>query len=360
VLNTVLNTGSCRPRRDLGGEIRMLHPMKTLCTAVAVLGLAASALAGEAKWYADYDEAAKVASESGKDLLVDFTGSDWCGWCKRLHKEVFALPEFEQGVEQDFVLVALDFPRSEEVIALVPNPARNAELRDQHGIQGYPTILLMTPAGEVYGRTGYRPGGPQAYVDHLGVLRTGGKRALKELPPLLSEFESAEGEARLQSWDKLADMAELLGGESPFSASLAEPLRFAFTADPANEQGRKLRAVKALFSMGLAEESDYALATELDPANANGLRESALGMRFGSVRSDEMARAAIEELTAFEAAAKFKDQELAQGLYINSALWLSEKLGDPEAAKAFAQKALDTRPEDPELVTKLESIVAGT
>jgi len=75
-----------------------------------------SAQAGDT-WYGDFDLATAAAKKAGKDLFVDFTGSDWCGWCIRLHDEVFGHDEFVTGAQKDFILVSLDFPRSEEALA---------------------------------------------------------------------------------------------------------------------------------------------------------------------------------------------------------------------------------------------------
>ncbi|MEM9802337.1 MAG: thioredoxin family protein [Planctomycetota bacterium] len=142
-------------------------------TALTLSALAAPTTpAGDAAhWYADYDEAVAAAKEQGKDLLVDFTGSDWCGWCIKLDEEVFSQESWWKAAQRQYVLVALDFPRGEKAKAMVPDPQRNVELRDQHGIRGYPTVLLMTPEGDVFGRTGYKKGGPDGYLDHMAALR---------------------------------------------------------------------------------------------------------------------------------------------------------------------------------------------
>ena len=66
-------------------------------------------------------------------------------------KEVFDHAEFENGVKDHFILVALDFPNGAEAKAKVPNPERNKELQEQYGIRGFPTILLMSAEGEVFG-----------------------------------------------------------------------------------------------------------------------------------------------------------------------------------------------------------------
>jgi thiol-disulfide isomerase/thioredoxin len=338
----------------------MFAPFKVLLPAVAAACLAAPAFADGPMWFADFDAAQAEAQKTGKDMLVDFTGSDWCGWCKKLHAEVFDIEAFQKGVESDFVLVALDFPRDEAVKAKVPNPARNDELLKQHAVNGFPTILLMTPAGEVYGRTGYRPDGAEPYVAHLGELRTSGKRALEQLGELEDAYATAEGEAKLQAWDRLADLAVTLDSDSPFGARLAEPLKGGIAMDPKNEQGRKLRAVEALIKLGQADEAVYAAVPELDPTNEHGLGEQALEARFAGVNSDTTARLALASLIAFDSTSKFKDTERATRMYANVAMWLAGPLADPEAAKPWARKALDLKPADAGMVSALEQIVAGS
>ena len=143
-----------------------MRPTTTLATlALALLAIIPAAAAPT--WLTDLDEAKKVAAKEKKDILVDFTGSDWCGWCIKLKKEVFDLPAFEAATKK-FVLVELDFPnkkpQSDEV------KAKNRAAQKTYGITGFPTILLMDAQGEVYARTGYQAGGPEKYVAHLQEL----------------------------------------------------------------------------------------------------------------------------------------------------------------------------------------------
>jgi hypothetical protein len=130
------------------------------------------------QWVADYDEAVKIATAEDKHLFVNFSGSDWCGWCIRLYEEVFSHDEFLTPMTRDYVLVSLDFPRSEQAKAGVPNPERNIAVASLHDVSGYPTVLLMTAEGEVYGRTGYQEGGADAYVGHVSELRAKGMKQL--------------------------------------------------------------------------------------------------------------------------------------------------------------------------------------
>ena len=141
-----------------------------LCVAMLALHTSGHVFAGGEGWLTDIDAAKKSASESKKDLLIDFTGSDWCGWCIKLNDEVFKHDAFKAGVKDSFVLVEIDFPREK---GKLPEDVRkrNTELGDKYAVQGYPTILLCDAEGKPYAATGYEEGGPEKYVGHLNELR---------------------------------------------------------------------------------------------------------------------------------------------------------------------------------------------
>ncbi len=132
----------------------------------AILGLLAGAHPAVADlWEVDLDRALQLARGENRVVLMDFTGSDWCGWCKRLEAEVLSTGEFEDYARQNLVCVRLDFPRS---FALPPNRAqRNMELAQRFGVKGFPTLILLDSAGDELGRTGYQAGGATAYIRHL-------------------------------------------------------------------------------------------------------------------------------------------------------------------------------------------------
>lgn len=135
---------------------------------VALLGLAASAFAGDG-WMTDFEAAKAKAKAENKPLLLDFTGSDWCGWCIKLDKEVFSKDAFKEYASAELVLVELDFPRGKEQPAELK--AQNEKLAKQYGVRGFPTIVVLSPEGELIEKTGYQRGGPEAYVEHIkGIL----------------------------------------------------------------------------------------------------------------------------------------------------------------------------------------------
>ena len=112
------------------------------------------------------DEALAKAKKEGKLVYVCFSGSDWCGWCKKLESEVFSQPEFVPAVEKDYVLVYIDSPGNMSVLTERAKK-ENPKLVKKYGIEGFPTALILDGDGNKVGETGFRKGGAQAYAEHL-------------------------------------------------------------------------------------------------------------------------------------------------------------------------------------------------
>ncbi|MGJ8649263.1 MAG: thioredoxin family protein [Opitutaceae bacterium] len=135
---------------------------------ISLLSIAfvASAFAGGDAWMTDFEAAKAKAKAENKPMLLDFTGSDWCGWCIKLDREVFSQDAFKEYANASLVLVELDFPskkikQSEELVK------QNKALAEKYGIRGYPTILILSPEGKLVEKTGYQRGGAEVYVEHI-------------------------------------------------------------------------------------------------------------------------------------------------------------------------------------------------
>jgi protein disulfide-isomerase len=116
-------------------------------------------------WENNLETAIQQAKKENKAVLVNFTGSDWCIWCKRLSSEVFQQEAFKNYAEESLILVMLDFPRSIEQSAETQSYNRN--LAQKYSIQGFPTILIFDGDGKLVGQTGYLPGGPEKYIENI-------------------------------------------------------------------------------------------------------------------------------------------------------------------------------------------------
>ena len=123
---------------------------------------------GNAAGATDTSAARASSGAAGKLTLLDFTGSDWCGWCQKLDREVFSQAEFQQFARDNIIFTKVDFPRN-----FPQSPAeraQNAELAKKYGIRGFPTIVVLNSKGQEVGRLGYMPGGPRQFVEALKRL----------------------------------------------------------------------------------------------------------------------------------------------------------------------------------------------
>ena len=143
--------------------------MKKIIIALLLFAGSYTVGAQELAWETNIAKAIKVTSKTKKPLLLFFTGSDWCGWCIRLQKEVLKTPEFAKWAKENVVLVELDYPRK---APQTPDLRKqNGELQMSFGIQGYPTVVFAKVTEkkgkanfEEIGRTGYVAGGPSAWL----------------------------------------------------------------------------------------------------------------------------------------------------------------------------------------------------
>ncbi len=117
--------------------------MKKIILVFAFLISGFIAQAQELNWHTDMASATELSLKENKPLLLFFTGSDWCGWCIKLQRDVLKTSEFENWASQNVILVELDFPRSKPQDQAIK--MQNAQLAQTFGIQGYPTVWLVNP-----------------------------------------------------------------------------------------------------------------------------------------------------------------------------------------------------------------------
>jgi thioredoxin-related protein len=143
-----------------------------LFAVAASVFISAPLASAESDWLTDYKKAQQEAKAGNKFLLLDFTGSDWCGWCKKFDKEVLLQPEFKNYARENLVIVELDFPRAKTQTPELRK--QNRELAQQYEIVGFPTIVVLSADGQkVWRYDGYFPDGPAAFIAQLQKLRKG-------------------------------------------------------------------------------------------------------------------------------------------------------------------------------------------
>ena len=166
--------------------------LTTSITLVALSPNLASA-AGEG-WLVDFAEAKELAAKENKDILIEFTGSDWCPPCKALQKNVLSQDIFKREAPKQFILLFLDNPRdkshqSEE------EKAQYKRLAEAFQVTGVPTVFLVDAEGRAYARqVGYNGEKAPQYVANLSEKT----KARETRDQFLAKAEQAQGVARAQ------------------------------------------------------------------------------------------------------------------------------------------------------------------
>src|SRR5678816_3721125 len=127
--------------------------LRKLTLLLGVLYLSAPIAFAATGWDDDYDKALEKAKAEKKMVLLDFTGSDWCGWCMKLDKEVFSKKEFKDYAKENLVLVEVDFPQAKRQSKKLKE--QNEKLKNEHAVKGYPTIIVLNAEGQKVGQLGY-------------------------------------------------------------------------------------------------------------------------------------------------------------------------------------------------------------
>lgn len=203
-----------------------------------VFALTAS-VSAEIDWATDFEKSQKAAAKEDKLMLVNFTGSDWCHWCVTLKKEVFDTEEFEAAADK-YVMVELDFPEGEGIVSPSTRKA-NEKIAEKYGIQGFPSVLLVTSEGAPVARTGYQEGGPEAYLSHL-----------ESLAEPWTALKSAEGDARKEALANFLGQVAGIDIETYYSDEFAELKKL----DPEDESGfvKQMELAKAMVAFEGAVE----------------------------------------------------------------------------------------------------------
>lgn len=134
----------------------------------ALMTLLCLARAGASEWLTDLPKARAQARAGNKAVLVNFTGSDWCGWCMKMRRDVFLKPAFTNYAQSNLVLVEIDFPRRKPLAPGVQKA--NQQLAQQYDVQGFPTLLLLNADGGRIGNVNYANGGPGMFIAEVEKL----------------------------------------------------------------------------------------------------------------------------------------------------------------------------------------------
>jgi protein disulfide-isomerase len=140
--------------------------MKKIIVAILAGGLWLQTQAADLTWGTDLAAAQAQAKAEKKLVLLDFTGSDWCVWCKKFDKEALSTDKFADYAKTHLALVQVDFPNNKPQSDALK--AANKELAKKYSVDGYPTFVVLDADGKEIGRqVGYAEGGSDAFIKEI-------------------------------------------------------------------------------------------------------------------------------------------------------------------------------------------------
>ena len=221
-----------------------------ICTLLAAV---AAAPAFPLDWMTDFDAAKAQAAKEGKPILVDFTGSDWCGFCIKLKKQVFDTPEFDAYAKDKFVCLEIDLPHGNKISE--EQKKANEALSEQYNVDGFPSIFVMTPQGYVVG--GFS--GFHELADAKEALDTGLANA-----KAVADAQKLEGDARVDA------MFAVYKGLDEDLAPAAQSLRDAIAQMDTNDRCGMRRGKQAAEEMNTLQEQ---LRKGVEETGSAGLKD---------------------------------------------------------------------------------------
>lgn len=123
------------------------------------------------EWLTKMDEAKSKATETNQNILLVFSGSDWCVPCMKLEKSIWKSEEFKTFSDDHFVLLRADFLKQKKNRLSEEQQAHNEQLAEKYNPNGFfPLVLVLNNEGEVLGQTGYKNVSPSEYIKQLVEL----------------------------------------------------------------------------------------------------------------------------------------------------------------------------------------------
>lgn len=230
--------------------------VRSMSVGLILLSAAVAPALGQATWSDNISLATKRAKADGKDLLLNFTGSDWCHWCHVLEKEVFDTRLFKETAPKDFVLVTLDFPVDEAK----QNPRlakQNHEWLERLGVGGFPTIALCDSQGRPYAMLGYQKGGPKPYMESLS--RAAESRRKRDR--LLAEARKLKGVEKAQKLDEALSQIDPVLVARSYKLTVDEILTLAPADGSLTKKYNRLKLIARLHA-AMAELDELALVKD--------------------------------------------------------------------------------------------------
>jgi len=122
-------------------------------------------------WGTNIEDAKKQAAEQNKHILLVFSGSDWCGPCIKLDKNIWQSEEFKKDAKKNWILVKADFPKKKANQLSPELTESNNKLAEKYNKDGnFPFVVVIDKTGKVMGMTAFKNIDAEQYIEDLHNL----------------------------------------------------------------------------------------------------------------------------------------------------------------------------------------------
>jgi thioredoxin-related protein len=136
-----------------------------------ILIISFSNIALSQNWQTDFEQAKKIATDQDKNIIIVFSGSDWCAPCIKLDKNIWQSEAFKNEAAKDWVLVKANFPRKKANELPKEQTEHNRKLAEKYNIEGsFPLVVVLDKNGKVLGKMGFKNVAPEEYINMIHAL----------------------------------------------------------------------------------------------------------------------------------------------------------------------------------------------
>ena len=136
-----------------------------------LFALAISNFAVSQEWQTNFEEAKKIATEQDKNVVIVFSGSDWCAPCIKLDKNIWQSEAFKKEAAAEWVLVKANFPRKKANELPKEQTEHNRKLAEKYNMEGsFPLVVVLDKNGKVLGKMGFKNVSPEEYIKMIHAL----------------------------------------------------------------------------------------------------------------------------------------------------------------------------------------------
>ena len=136
-----------------------------------LFALAISNFAASQEWQTNFEEAKKIATEQDKNVVIVFSGSDWCAPCIKLDKNIWQSEAFKKEAAAEWVLVKANFPRKKANELPKEQTEHNRKLAEKYNMEGsFPLVVVLDKNGKVLGKMGFKNVSPEEYIKMIHAL----------------------------------------------------------------------------------------------------------------------------------------------------------------------------------------------